>query len=119
MMSNVYYDPKECGLDLIETLDEPDLSYEYRTLIVVRDQATGRLFYAEDAGCSCPTPFEDYHFSTADDTNLDEITPQNWDSFVREVDGFPAPMSEREDLIAKVRKVVFRCGKERFLRDQA
>lgn len=56
--SNPYYDPEQCGLKLIHVLDVPNLSYEYSTIIVVQDVASGAVFMAYDSGCSCPTPFE-------------------------------------------------------------
>jgi hypothetical protein len=107
---NVYYDPKECGLEQVATLDEDGLSYEYNTLLVVRDVATGRVFYAQDSGCSCPTPFEDYHFRGSDDTNLDEVTAGNFEGFQRSVEGFPAPQDERGILIDKTREALERIA---------
>lgn len=58
---DVYYDPEKCGVTLVVMLDRPDLSYEFDMLGVWRDDATGRLGWASDSGCSCPSPFEDYN----------------------------------------------------------
>jgi hypothetical protein len=74
---NVYYHPEKCGLINIGTLDEDDLSYEYNTLIVVQHTESGRLFWAQDRGCSCPIPFEDEQFTSPNDTSLEEITPSS------------------------------------------
>jgi hypothetical protein len=54
---NVYYAPEQFGLT---TLDEAEHggSYEFDTCVVWKD-SEGRLWWAQDAGCSCPTPFED------------------------------------------------------------
>lgn len=103
---NIYYNPKNCGLEIVATLDEPDLSYEYNTFLVVKDIYTGRLFYATDSGCSCPTPFENYHFRGADDTDLQEITKQNLEQFEREVMNFPDVMSEKQNMLQAVRAVL-------------
>lgn len=51
-------DPAICGLAIIDDLEQPDLSYEYNTIIAWRDLATGKVYIAADSGCSCPTPFE-------------------------------------------------------------
>lgn len=56
---NVYYHPEAGRLTLIGELDDENLSYEFDTLIVVRDDTTGDLYAVADSGCSCPTPFED------------------------------------------------------------
>lgn len=56
---NPFYNPEKCGLTLVVALEE-DEPYEYDTLLVVRDNETGKLFAAHDSGCSCPTPFEDF-----------------------------------------------------------
>lgn len=105
---NPYYDtndrPNEVGLVKLGELDEADLCYEYNTLLVVKHEPTGRVFYATDSGCSCPTPFEHYHFSGPDETNLDEIKAgDSFTSFQREVEGFPASQEERDELLTSVK----------------
>ena len=64
---NPYYSPEKCGLELIDALDN-DEAYEFHMFLVVRDLATGELYIGEDSGCSCPTPFEDFH-------GLGDLTP--------------------------------------------
>jgi hypothetical protein len=105
---NPYYDtndkPNEVGLVKLGELDEADLYYEYNTLLVVKHEPTGRIFYATDSGCSCPTPFEDYHFSDPAKTNLEEIkTGDSFTSFQREVEGFPVPQEKRDALLTAVK----------------
>ena len=58
--ANVSYNPEKCGLELLATLSEPNLSYEFNDCHLWRDIESGRLFFASDSGCSCPTPFEGY-----------------------------------------------------------
>ncbi len=107
MDANPYYDPEKSGLVKVGELDEAELSYEYNTLVVWRHEPSGRVFYARDSGCSCPTPFEDYTFSGPDDTNLTPITiGDSFASFTREVEDFPATQDEREGLIQSVRQLM-------------
>lgn len=61
-MSNVYYDPEAFGLTMVDSLDIAG-SYEFDIFAVWTDGK--RLYWASDTGCSCPTPFENFH-STAD-----------------------------------------------------
>ncbi len=106
-MINPHYDPAGCGLINLGALDQSGLSYEFNILAVWCCKTSKRLFYATDSGCSCPSPFEGYHFRGPDDTNLTPITEgDSWSSFVREVEDFPVPQVEREDLIAVVRQAL-------------
>jgi hypothetical protein len=58
-MTNIYSDPAAFGYELVGMIErEPD--YDFNMLCVWRQLSDGRLFWAEDAGCSCPSPFEDY-----------------------------------------------------------
>lgn len=61
-MSNVYYNPGEFGLTTVGEIDAGG-GYEFDTFAVWQDNGTGRLWYAEDSGCSCPSPFEDISFA--------------------------------------------------------
>jgi len=109
--TNVYYNPKKSGLVQIDSLDEPGLSYEYNTLCVWQDTKTKRVFYVQDSGCSCPTPFEGYFYRAAGaDTNLDEVKETNFFVFEQAVNNFPVQMSERQDLIKKVADLLAKNG---------
>lgn len=55
--ANIYDNPEKFGLKIVDVLDEEGLSYEYNTFVVFEDQQ-GNLLWTEDAGCSCPYPFE-------------------------------------------------------------
>lgn len=59
MGSEIYYDPQDHGLEIVAQHDFSDGSYCFDYRIVWREKATGRLLTARDAGCSCPSPFED------------------------------------------------------------
>ena len=57
-MINPYCNPSKLDLELL-SFEEPDLKYEFNTLCFWK--AADRTFYtAQDAGCSCPEPFEKY-----------------------------------------------------------
>lgn len=55
---NVHSNPEKCGVELLATLEDPNACYDFSTIILVADTATGKLYAAHDAGCSCPIPFE-------------------------------------------------------------
>jgi hypothetical protein len=54
----IYSSPEKYGLELVGEVDYSDGNYHFDLTIVLRDVATGALFYADDSGCSCPMPFE-------------------------------------------------------------
>jgi hypothetical protein len=64
--SNIYYSPEKFGYT---TLGEIDFGESYEFDIYVVFVRNGKVFYTQDSGCSCPSPFED---TTEDD--LEEIT---------------------------------------------
>ncbi len=80
---DVYCQPDKFELSPIGELDEPDLDYEF-SMLCVWQHADGRLFYATDHGCSCPSPFE-MHTSLDD---LDEITSESYNDFCNTVQSF-------------------------------
>ena len=41
----------------VDEIEWSDGCYEFNTTVVLRSE-DGRLCYAEDSGCSCPTPFD-------------------------------------------------------------
>jgi hypothetical protein len=62
--ANLYYHPEKNGFENVVTLEDPNACYDFQTVIVVRELKSGKLYAAQDAGCSCPTPFEDHIFPT-------------------------------------------------------
>lgn len=58
-MSNIYSDPQKFGLAIVGEVEFSSGSYEFDTSVVWRDVETGALYYADDSGCSCPSPFQD------------------------------------------------------------
>ena len=56
-MKNIYYHPETHGLEIFGTADV-DESYSFSMFVAWKD-AHGQFYYGSDAGCSCPSPFED------------------------------------------------------------
>lgn len=56
-MPNIYYDPEKFGLKIFGDIDWSDGFYHFDQTVVWQDDE-GRLYYADDSGCSCPSPFE-------------------------------------------------------------
>jgi hypothetical protein len=82
---DVYNQPEQFGLTIIGELSDPDASYSFDELVVWQHKDE-RLFYAQDSGCSCPSPFED--FTSLD--SLSEITDQTYEKFRVAVDNHAA-----------------------------
>lgn len=59
----IAYDPEKFGCRVVAEYDTAD-SYEFDTVKVWQHIETGRVFAAQDSGCSCPTPFEDLIWPT-------------------------------------------------------
>lgn len=69
---NLYTDPHKFGLTPIQEIDWSDGCYVFNITAIYQNPHTGKLYYAEDSGCSCPTPFENQGL-----TDLTEITSLN------------------------------------------
>lgn len=70
--NNIYYNPENYGLETVGVIDWSDGCYQFDYTAVWRTE-DGTLYYAEDSGCSCPSPFEG--FGAVDE--LTEITDLN------------------------------------------
>lgn len=57
---NIYYDPEKFGLTVVAELHDPNADYSFDTTVAWKHE-DGRVLIGSDAGCSCPTPFEDVH----------------------------------------------------------
>lgn len=57
-MSTVYAQPEKFGLTTVGEIEwsEPDYSFD---LTVVWRAGDGTLYWGDDSGCSCPSPYED------------------------------------------------------------
>ncbi len=100
---NIYYDPAKFELEIIHSLDEDNLCYEYNTFLVFLHTPSGRVFYASDSGCSCPTPFEEYNFKGPDDNNLNEVKKgHEMETFASELENWCKDAKISVDVLDKV-----------------
>lgn len=67
---DVYYSPEKLGLTIVGEIDWVNAPYEFDLTVVWKD-AEGKLYWYSDAGCSCPSPFEDVR-------SLDELETGPW-----------------------------------------
>jgi hypothetical protein len=59
-VSNIYYDPNDFGLEIFEHIEDDNACYSFDDFIIWRRLEDGKLFFGQDSGCSCPSPFEYY-----------------------------------------------------------
>jgi hypothetical protein len=64
----MYYNPKTFGAEIVGSIDTIG-GYEFCMLAVFRRLEDGAMFWGDDSGCSCVSPFEGATFE-----NLDRIT---------------------------------------------
>jgi len=69
-MSNPYYNPEDFGLKILGEVEWSDECYQFDKTVLWEHPDTGKLYIAHDTGCSCPSPFEEYHELAA----LEEVT---------------------------------------------
>jgi hypothetical protein len=66
---NPYNEPAKYGLEIVADIEWDDEAYQFNQTVIWKDKS-GQLYYADDSGCSCPSPFEDYQ----DSSNLTKAT---------------------------------------------
>lgn len=57
--NNIYYNPEKWGLVQVASIDWSDGNWQF-DLTVVWQHTDGTFYTADSAGCSCPSPFEEY-----------------------------------------------------------
>lgn len=65
---DVYHVPEKFGLTLVGEIQWGEPDYSFNMTIALRRNGDGQLFYGDDSGCSCPSPFEDF-------TTVESLTP--------------------------------------------
>lgn len=60
MSENIYYSPGHYGLQIVVEHENDPHSYGFDLYVVWQHKETGNLYFANDSGCSCPSPFEQY-----------------------------------------------------------
>lgn len=103
---NVYYNPADHGLEIVDSIEDPDMGYRFNIFLVLKHTESGKLFYCRDCGCSCPMPFEDYRFTSPEDHNLDALTKETYSNFETAVNAFPADKGAGLKLLFKVRALL-------------
>jgi hypothetical protein len=58
---NPYYYPEKSGLEKVAELDFSSGIYEFDLTVVWTHGDEKKFYWASDSGCSCPSPFEDFH----------------------------------------------------------
>lgn len=92
---NIYYNPEKYDLEVVFEL-ELAKSYAFDTHVIYRHK-DGRHFYMHDAGCSCPTPFEDVRFE-----DMQLVTRENYQDIILRIDR--AKMADKIDMMNAVKK---------------
>lgn len=59
MYTDVYSKPENYGLEIVGSIDWLMEAYGFDMTVVWRDKETQQLYYLDDSGCSCPSPYED------------------------------------------------------------
>ena len=99
--------PDDLKIETFGQLDDPDASYSFHTLYIIRHIKSGRIFWQEDSGCSCPSPFENDHFYGPDETSFEEITKANMEQFLQTMDrfyeGHASLTDEKRDIANRLR----------------
>lgn len=54
----MYYNPEHFGLAMVGQVSWSEEAYQFDLTAVWRD-AEGKLYWGDDSGCSCPSPFEE------------------------------------------------------------
>ncbi len=101
-MNNIYYSPERFGLTVMWMV-EHEPNYDFDMCVVWKDRE-GQLYWAQDAGCSCPCPFED--FGGVDD--LTPLTMDSYDELRRFVQDNRYPAADVRDLLDRVRRALRR-----------
>lgn len=83
-MSDLYHSPEKHGLRIFGELDDPNACYSFGMFVVWEQIDGGALFFGQDSGCSCPSPFESVT-SLADIAAIED-TPESWKAFRDELD---------------------------------
>lgn len=103
---DVYHQPEKFGLTVVAEVDA-GASYEFDMTVVWKHE-DGRLFWATDSGCSCPSPFEAY--TSLDDLSvLDATDYRILQSHVLgqvDVTYDPLPLEDAVEFLYKVRGVM-------------
>lgn len=97
-MSNIYYTPEAFGLTIVAMV-EREPNYDFDMVVVWKDQ-DGNAYWGQDSGCSCPSPFEDYH--TVD--SLERLNGQTMRNLESAVDSLSVSVAEKDSFFRQLEK---------------
>lgn len=97
--SDPYSSPEKHGLTMIGDIEWDDESYQFDMTAVWRD-AEGGLYWADDSGCSCPSPFEDFQ-------SIEELTKGTFYELATHLEGRKAN-AQSGDAAARVVELLSR-----------
>lgn len=72
---DVYNQPEHYGLKTIGDIEWDHESWQFNMTVILRGN-DGQWYYAEDSGCSCPSPFENV-------TSMDDLTKVTVDELIK------------------------------------
>lgn len=101
-MSNIYYNPEHFGLEIVAQIEYSSGCYEFDTRVVWKQKSSRKCFTARDSGCSCPTPFEDYHMGNIEPLNFQALRQEVNGELTKEWDS-NITAEQAQDFLAKVR----------------
>jgi hypothetical protein len=96
-MNKPYYNAPE-QLEHLFTLSDPNASWNFSDVILVKDTTDGKIYAAHDSGCSCPSPFERHTFPT-DFTEIKSV--QEFVDYLKGLGGYPEYTAESIDSAIK------------------
>lgn len=93
----IYYDyeTRDGYLKVVASIEDENLSYEFHIIAVWRDSRTNKLYWGEDSGCSCPSPFED----CSSEADLNPLNKASWDEFVTRVENLNGKSISSSDFV--------------------
>ena len=103
---NIYDNPEKFGLEVVAKVNYPSDSYGFDIRVVWRQIATGLLFTARDAGCSCPYPFEDFDLTNIDRLDLASLENELRDDIDPSYSFVSASLGERMEFLRKVKEAI-------------
>lgn len=95
---DVYHQPEKFDLALLVETDDQNASYSFHMVVVWAHRTTGKLYWAEDSGCFCPSPFEGFN-------NIESVTPlnpQTYGTWIQAMRNSGASLDARNRAITKV-----------------
>lgn len=56
--NDVYNNPEAFNTQIVGSFELDNESYQFDTILVLKDMDSGKFYVLHDAGCSCPEPFD-------------------------------------------------------------